>query len=184
MVGGVEADGHGLRGGGRECDGKRQRAVGFRLGGASDADRRLAVVRLENRACGAAAPGGVAAGSQVGDECELLLWRAVERVGVDGDRQLSGRCGRQGDPGSYRQYVALDDDLLLSGLGPERAAWLAEYGRTSGRPFDHLLWVFRKAQRAVERRHFRQRRGLLHWEKQRKKLQREIGQDPWTDSTA
>ena len=37
------------------------------------------------------------------------------------DRQLSGRCGRQGDPGTYRQYLALDDDLLLAGLGPKKA---------------------------------------------------------------
>ena len=35
------------------------------------------------------------------------------------DRQLIGRCGRQGDPGTYRQYLALDDDILLAGLGPE-----------------------------------------------------------------
>ena len=99
------------------------------------------------------------------------------------DRQLSGRCGRQGDPGSFRQYLSLDDDILLEGLGPERARWLAEYGKTSPGPFKHLLWAFRKAQRTVERRHFRQRRGLLHWEKERKKMQRELGQDPCTDST-
>ena len=33
------------------------------------------------------------------------------------DRQLIGRCGRQGDPGTYRQYLSLDDELLM-GLGP------------------------------------------------------------------
>ncbi len=38
------------------------------------------------------------------------------------DRQLIGRCGRQGDPGTFRQYLALDDDLLLTGLGPEEVA--------------------------------------------------------------
>ena len=37
------------------------------------------------------------------------------------DRQLSGRCGRQGDPGTCRQYLALDDDLVLAGLGPKKA---------------------------------------------------------------
>ncbi len=36
------------------------------------------------------------------------------------DRQLIGRCGRQGDPGTFRQYLALDDDLLLAGLGPKQ----------------------------------------------------------------
>ena len=34
---------------------------------------------------------------------------------------LIGRCGRQGDPGTYRQYLALDDDLLLAGLGPKKS---------------------------------------------------------------
>ncbi len=37
------------------------------------------------------------------------------------DRQLMGRCGRQGDPGSIRQYLALDDDILLAGFGPSKA---------------------------------------------------------------
>ncbi len=36
------------------------------------------------------------------------------------DRQLIGRCGRQGDPGTYRQYLSLDDEILLLGLGPKR----------------------------------------------------------------
>ena len=44
------------------------------------------------------------------------------------DRQLSGRCGRQGDPGTYRQYLALDDDLLLAGLGPKKSDRLKAYG--------------------------------------------------------
>ena len=49
------------------------------------------------------------------------------------DRQLIGRCGRQGDPGTFRQYLALDDDLLLAGLGPKkRKNW--KPGRAIGRP--------------------------------------------------
>ncbi len=43
------------------------------------------------------------------------------------DRQLIGRCGRQGDPGTYRQYLSLDDELLM-GLGPERADELKAIG--------------------------------------------------------
>ena len=50
------------------------------------------------------------------------------------DRQLIGRCGRQGDPGSYRQYLSLDDDILMYGLGPKQALKLAETGRTLRRP--------------------------------------------------
>ena len=49
------------------------------------------------------------------------------------DRQLSGRCGRQGDPGTYRQYLGLDDDLLLAGLGPKKSDRLKAYGEKTGR---------------------------------------------------
>ena len=73
------------------------------------------------------------------------------------DRQLAGRCGRQGDPGTWRQYLALDDDLLLAGLGPKKADRLKEFGQQQSGPLDRLAGRFRKAQRKVERRHFRQR---------------------------
>ena len=43
------------------------------------------------------------------------------------DRQLAGRCGRQGDPGTFRQYLSLDDELLM-GLGPDRAHALEAQG--------------------------------------------------------
>ena len=49
------------------------------------------------------------------------------------DRQLIGRCGRQGDPGTFRPYLALDDDLLLAGLGPEKSRKLKERAKI-GRP--------------------------------------------------
>jgi preprotein translocase subunit SecA len=94
---------------------------------------------------------------------------------------LIGRCGRQGDPGSFRQYLALDDELLSVGLGPGRAKWLEEFGKTDPGPFDYLAWAFRKAQKNIERRHFRDRRVLMHDEKERKKLQKELGQDPCLD---
>ena len=98
------------------------------------------------------------------------------------DRQLSGRCGRQGDPGTFRQYLALDDDLLLAGLGPKRAERLETLGLQAAGPLDYLSPLFRKAQKKVERRHFRQRRALMYFEKERKKLQRQMGQDPYLDT--
>lgn len=98
------------------------------------------------------------------------------------DRQLIGRCGRQGDRGSYRQYLSLDDDILKNGFGPERAVKLKHVGESSGGRFHHLAGMFRKAQQRVERKHFRDRMVLLHHEKERKKLQREIGQDPYLDT--
>ena len=98
------------------------------------------------------------------------------------DRQLAGRCGRQGDPGTWRQYLALDDDLLLAGLGPKKADRLEEFGQQQSGPLDRLARRFRKAQRKVERRHFRQRRALMYFEKERKKMQLQMGQDPYLDT--
>ncbi len=103
------------------------------------------------------------------------------------DRQLIGRCGRQGDKGSYRQYLSLDDDILKNGLGPEKSEALKKLGasivgQASPANVDRYASLFRKAQRRVERKHFRDRMVLLHHEKERKKMQREIGQDPYLDT--
>ncbi len=97
------------------------------------------------------------------------------------DRQLVGRCGRQGDPGSFRQYLALDDDILKSGLGPEAADRINEK-LTDGQSLDGFARLLRRAQRKVEKNHFRDRMMLLHHEKERKKVQREMGQDPYLDT--
>lgn len=98
------------------------------------------------------------------------------------DRQLVGRCGRQGDPGSVRQYMALDDEILLTGLGPKKAIRLREQGVKSKGDLKGMGNLFRKAQRRVEARHLRDRNMLLHHEKQRKKMHRELGQDPYLDT--
>jgi preprotein translocase subunit SecA len=98
------------------------------------------------------------------------------------DRQLIGRCGRQGDPGTYRQYLALDDDILLAGLGPKPANRLKELGAKGNGSFDRLSRRFRAAQRKIERRHYRDRRVLMYYEKERKKVQRQMGQDPYLDT--
>ena len=98
------------------------------------------------------------------------------------DRQLIGRCGRQGDPGSFRQYLSLDDDILKGGLGPDKAEKLKSRGESVQGAVDSYAKLFRKAQRKVEKKHFRDRMVLLHHEKERKKMQREIGQDPYLDT--
>jgi preprotein translocase subunit SecA len=98
------------------------------------------------------------------------------------DRQLIGRCGRQGDPGSYRQCLSLDDDILRSGLGMKKADQLTAAGKSQPGPFHSLAGLFRRAQRRVERKHFRDRMMLLHHERERTKMQREIGQDPYLDT--
>ncbi|MDB4634843.1 preprotein translocase subunit SecA, partial [Rubripirellula sp.] len=98
------------------------------------------------------------------------------------DRQLIGRCGRQGDRGSYRQYLSLDDDILKGGLGPKKAERMKEQGTQVDGSVDRYAGLFRRAQQKVEKTHFRDRMILLHHEKERKKMQREIGQDPYLDT--
>ncbi|WP_409994764.1 preprotein translocase subunit SecA [Blastopirellula marina] len=98
------------------------------------------------------------------------------------DRQLVGRCGRQGDPGSTRQFMALDDDCLLIGLGPKRYKKLVALGANQTGELPSYAKLFKKAQRRIENKHFGDRKVLLYHEKQRKKMHREMGQDPYLDS--
>ncbi len=98
------------------------------------------------------------------------------------DRQLIGRCGRQGDQGSYRQFLSLDDDILKSGLGNTKAEKLKSKGEFTEGPVNRFAKLFFRAQAKVERKHFRDRMVLMHHEKERKKMQREIGQDPYLDT--
>jgi preprotein translocase subunit SecA len=97
------------------------------------------------------------------------------------DRQLVGRCGRQGDPGTFRMFLSLEDELLL-GLGPDKAKRYKELGREHPGRYDRWRGMFRKAQRSTERRHFRDRKILMYQEKQRKKMQTRMGQDPYLDT--
>jgi len=78
------------------------------------------------------------------------------------DRQLFGRAGRQGDPGTYETFVSLEDELLQA--QPARVWGLAGPGwidpRTFlGRRMAGLL--FNKMVRTAERKHFRIRKELL-----------------------
>jgi preprotein translocase subunit SecA len=97
------------------------------------------------------------------------------------DRQLAGRCGRQGDPGSYRQYLSLDDELLMA-LGPDKADDLKALGEKSPGELEEYAKLFPRAQQITERRHFRDRRALMYHERERKKMQLSMGQDPYLDT--
>jgi preprotein translocase subunit SecA len=83
------------------------------------------------------------------------------------DRQLYGRTGRQGDPGSYETVTSLDDELLVTSHG-KLIRWMAELLMKSGKPLDGWLASFlvRRAQRSAERLHARMRRELLQHEDQ------------------
>lgn len=98
------------------------------------------------------------------------------------DRQLCGRCGRQGDDGTFRYFLSLEDDIIESGFGPKRGERYRVLGGKNEQQVEGHTRAFRAAQKKVERRHFRDRSVLLHHEKQRKKMQREMGQDPYLDT--
>jgi preprotein translocase subunit SecA len=96
------------------------------------------------------------------------------------DRQLAGRCGRQGDPGSCQFFLSLEDELLEA-LGPARQARLQEIGRKGGQDWNRFHPLFIQAQRRTERRHYRQRVDLMVYEKQRQEVLKELGADPYVD---
>ncbi len=98
------------------------------------------------------------------------------------DRQLAGRAGRQGDPGSYQVFVSLDDELL-SILDAQRVArWKT---RAQHRPAGELdirwLSVFTQAQRLFERRGVHERNRLLIREQQQRETMRPLGLDPYIE---
>ena len=98
------------------------------------------------------------------------------------DRQLIGRCGRQGDPGSYQQYLAVDDEILEMAYGTKKAEKIAKRVKAEAQGTVGVSpRVFRRAQRKIEKRHFRGRKVMLYHEKHRKKMHIEMGQDPYLD---
>ncbi len=98
------------------------------------------------------------------------------------DRQLAGRSGRQGDPGSFQQFLAMDDEILEIAFSPEKAEKMAANVKPAADGQVNVSSkLFRKAQKIVEKRHFRGRKVLLYHEKHRKKMHVEMGQDPYLD---
>ena len=82
------------------------------------------------------------------------------------DNQLRGRAGRQGDPGSSRFYLSLEDELMRK-FGSERLQGLmTRVGMDEDVPLEHP-WVTKsieKAQTRVEQMHFEIRKNLLKFD--------------------
>ncbi len=91
------------------------------------------------------------------------------------DNQLRGRSGRQGDPGTSRFYLSLEDDLLRI-FGADRVKGLmGRLGMDDGQPIEHRMVsnAIEKAQKRVEGHNFEIRKHLLEYDNVMNK-QREV----------
>src|SRR5258706_4070368 len=82
------------------------------------------------------------------------------------DNQLRGRAGRQGDPGSSRFYLSLEDDLMRIFAGDKVKNLMDRMGMPDDEPIEHP-WVTKSVQNAqqkVEERNFDIRKNLLEYD--------------------
>jgi preprotein translocase subunit SecA len=82
------------------------------------------------------------------------------------DNQLRGRSGRQGDRGSSRFFIAMEDDLMKNFGGETQMKLLARLGMKEGDSIEHpwLSKSFERAQRKVEERNFQVRKNILEYD--------------------
>ena len=82
------------------------------------------------------------------------------------DNQLRGRSGRQGDSGSSRFYISLEDDLMRLFGGENIKGLMSRMGMKKGEPIVHpwLNKSIERAQKKVEERNFEVRKHLLEYD--------------------
>jgi preprotein translocase subunit SecA len=82
------------------------------------------------------------------------------------DNQLRGRSGRQGDPGSSRFYVSLEDELMRLFASDRISGIMGKLGWQEGEPIEHKLITksIENAQKRVEARNFDIRKHLLEYD--------------------
>ncbi|MGW8170866.1 MAG: preprotein translocase subunit SecA, partial [Stutzerimonas stutzeri] len=82
------------------------------------------------------------------------------------DNQLRGRAGRQGDPGSSRFYLSLEDSLMRIFASDRVKNFMKALGMESGEAIEHRMVTnaIEKAQRKVEGRNFDMRKQLLEYD--------------------
>lgn len=105
-------------------------------------------------------------GSGVADAGGLHIMGTERHEARRIDNQLRGRSGRQGDPGSSRFYLSLEDDLMRI-FGSDRIApYMEKWGMEEGVPIEHKLVTrsIEHAQKQVEARNFEIRKHLLEYD--------------------
>ncbi len=107
-----------------------------------------------------------ALGCQDDPPCGLQILGTARHDARRIDRQLRGRSGRQGDPGSSRFFLSAEDDLVRLFAGDRFAKMMDKIGTEEGEVITHP-WITRsieKAQEKVERRNFEARKKLLEYD--------------------
>jgi preprotein translocase subunit SecA len=108
----------------------------------------------------------------------LAMWSDIEEMGglhIVGterhesrriDNQLRGRAGRQGDNGSSRFFLSMEDDLMKLFAGKAMLKVLATLGMREGDDLEDSMLTrqIEKAQRKVEERNFQMRKGILEYD--------------------
>src|SRR3954449_9473312 len=93
-------------------------------------------------------------------------------------RQLAGRCARQGDPGYCRFFVSLEDEIIEA-FGEKPAARIRKRHRGRGELTSGAMRrLVLTAQAKKERQHFRDRKLLMVYEKQRAEMRKNMGLNP------
>ena len=92
------------------------------------------------------------------------------------DRQLRGRSGRQGDPGSSKFYISVEDPLMRLFATPSVAAWLQKFRPPEGEPISAgiLNKSIETAQKRVESRNYTIRKHTLEYDDVMNKQRHEI----------
>lgn len=82
------------------------------------------------------------------------------------DNQLRGRSGRQGDPGSSRFYLSLEDDLMRLFGSDKLSGLMQRLGMEEGEPIENIMVsrAIESAQKRVEGHHFEIRKSLLDYD--------------------
>ncbi|WP_300666909.1 preprotein translocase subunit SecA [Desulfoluna sp.] len=97
-----------------------------------------------------------------GGGLHVLLTERYEAGRID--RQLAGRCARQGDPGRCEAILSMEDPLMAEGrgVGKTMAFWMMTLGIPGWQALGAR--VILRAQRKIERRHARTRRAMLKYD--------------------
>jgi preprotein translocase subunit SecA len=94
------------------------------------------------------------------------------------DRQLAGRCARQGDPGYCQFFVSLQDEIIEA-FGEKPAIRLRlKYKNRGELTSTSMRRLVLTAQARKERQHFRDRKLLMNYEKQRAEMRKNMGLNP------